>query len=259
MVNCSSYFFEESKRGYYQYPQDFTEDIFKSYGDSFDADSQIVAHRQPNLMYYTYMKRLSEDDSESYFGISTVINGLETTSIKSLFKLFERVFQQIVSEGEILTINSDGLIVTKDIVFSLYANKFHQLSSDIKHFIEEGADFFSPMQPVVYSSLEDDYVTIPIEERESVFRQHLMNNNKVFIIKNSKTVSAELNGLAVKIENLSGQIEYLKNRNAELESRNAVKQNYGWKALAISCLTIMIVITLGLIYCFACGLLSFNI
>ena len=258
-INCSTYFFEESKRGYSQYPHDYAEDTFKSYRDYFDADAQIVVHRRPNLMSYTYMKKLSDDGGEACFGISVVINGLETKSIRSLFKLFEKVFQQIVSEGEILTINSEGAIVPKGIVFSSYAKTFNRLSSTIKKYIDEGESFFSPMLPVVYSASEDDYTIISINEKEDVFRQNLTIYNKLFITKNCNTTSAELNGLAVKIENLSEQVEYLKKRNAELENKCKGQSIFGWKALAISSLTILIVLALIFIYCVACGLISFNL
>lgn len=258
-INCSTYFFEESKRGYSQYPHDYAEDIFKSYRELFDTDAQIVAHRRPNLMSYTYMKKLSDSGCEAFFGISVVINGLETKSIKSLFKLFEKIFQQIVSEGEILTINSEGAIVSKGIVFSSYATSFNRFSSLIKNYIDEGESFFSPMLPVVYSASEDDYAIISINEKEGVFRQNLSIYNKLFITKNYNTTSAELNGLAVKIENLSQQVEYLKQRNAELENKCKGQSNLGWKALAISSLTIIIVLALIFIYCVACGLISFNL
>ena len=93
MINCSTYYFEDLKRGYYQYPLDSFNAQFKSYLDHFNSDSQIVVHRHPNLMFYTYMRKLSINNVKGSFGISIVINGLETSSIKSLFRLFERVFQ----------------------------------------------------------------------------------------------------------------------------------------------------------------------
>ena len=232
-INCSTYFFEESKRGYSQYPLDYAEDIFKSYREHFDADAQVVAHRRPNLMSYTYMKKLVEDGGVAFFGISVVLNGLETRSVKSLFKLFEKVFQQIVSEDELLTINPEGSIVSKGIVFSSSAKTFNRLSSTIKKYIDEGESFFSPMRPVVYSASEDDYAIISINEKEDVIRQNLTIYNKLFITKNCKTTSPELNGLAVRIENLSGQIEYLKKRNAELEKMRSGRSAFGWKSLAI--------------------------
>lgn len=258
-INCSTYFFEESKRGYSQYPLDFAADYFKSYRDHFDTDSQIVAHRLPNLMYYTYMKRLSEDEGESYFGIAVVINGFETKSIKSLFKLFEAVFQQIVFESEILTINPEGLLVPKEAAFGSYANSFNRFSSIIKDYIDKGEKYFTPMLPVVYSATDDDISIISIDDEENAFRQNLAIYNKLFITKNSQTTSAELKGYALRIKKLSEQIEYLKKRNAELEKKIGGHHDFGWKTLAISSITILIAMVLVFFYCLAGGLISLNL
>lgn len=258
MINCSSYFFEETKRGYFQYPQDYAADIFKQYRYNCEADAFIVAHRQPSLMYYTYIKRLSEDNEDSYFGISVVLNGLETTNIKSLFRLFEKIFQQIVFESEILTIE-EGLIMPKDIEFSSFANTFNRLSTDIKRCFEDGEEYFSSMSPFIYSVSEDDFATISIDGKESDFSRILTIHNKMFVTKKNKTTSSGLNGLAVKIENLSEQVEWLKQRNAELESNKGGKSYIGWKTLAISSLTVFLLLVMVLIYFFVCGLISFNL
>jgi hypothetical protein len=200
------------------------------------------------------MKKLPGDAAESLFGLSVVFNGLETISIKSLFKLFEKTFHQIVSEGEILTINSDGAIATKNIVFSSYAGTFNRLSDSLKAEIDKGEGFFKEMSAVVYSATEDDFAIVPFDEKESVFRMKLSSYNKLFITKNSNTTSAELYGLAVRIENLSGQNHFLKERISELEGN---VRSYGrWKALAIGCFSIVIVFVISLVYCIACGFIS---
>ena len=206
-------------------------------------------------MYYTYMKKLPGDSGDSFFGISVVINGLETTSIKSLLKLFEITFHQIVSEGEILTINAEGAIVSKDIVFSSYEGTFKRLSEGIKGEIEKGEGFFKEMSAVVYSATEDDFRTVSIDEKESVFRTNLSIYNKLFITKNSNTTSAELNGLAARIENLSSQNQYLRERISQLEG--SVRSYTQWKALTMGCLSFITVLIISLVYCFACGFISF--
>lgn len=259
MINCSTYFFEESNSGYSQYPLDYTEDIFKSYREQFDVDAQIVAHRWPNLMCYTYMKRLSDENDEAIFGISVIINGLESKSLKPLFKLFETVFQQIVLEGKILTINSKGLIVPKGIPFGSHVTSFTRFSSIIKDYIDKGESFFSPMLPVVYSASADDFAIVSINEEESVFRQNLTIYNKLFITKNSNTTSPETNGLAITIKKLNERIDYLESRNAELENMCSGRPYLGWKTLALSSFTIIMLIAIIFFYCFSCGLLSFNL
>lgn len=260
MINCSTYYFEGLKRGYLQYPYDSHDEQFKSYQEHFNSDSQIVVHRQPNLMYYTYMRKLSIDGGNASFGISIVVNGLETSSIKSLFRLFERVFQSIVSEGIILTINSNGDIIPKDVPFSSLAKHFDQLSAMISGYINEGHSSFEPMRPVNYSASYSDYDCISLAEGDTKIKERLYQFNILYITKNNETASPELNGLAVRIEHLSEQLEYLNERNQELEKQLSGGQSAnGWKSFAISLLVVIVVLIFGIMYCANCGLITFNL
>lgn len=259
MINCSTYFFEVVKRGYYQYPLDSLCEQFKSYMDYFKSDSQIVVHRHPNLVYYTYMRKLSSDNGNGCFGISIVINGLETSSIRSLFRLFERVFHSIVSEGIILTIDASGSIVPKEAPFASFAKHFDQISDNISALINAGHNYFIPMMPVNYSA-SWDLDCISLAEGDAKVNERLAQFNVLCIEKNTETTSPELNGLALRIENLSEQLEYLKERNQELENnRSRYELPNRWKRIAFLLLGILVALIIGLVYCFFCGFISFNI
>ena len=260
-INCSTYFFKENKTGYSQYPQDFTSDLFTSYREHFDTDSQIVVHRHHNLMYYTYMKKLSEDKSEASFGLSVVINGLETDNIRALFRLFERVFQQIVSDGELLTISSSGDIVSQNVTLGDYSRSFDQYATRIKKFIEDGQENFITIRPLNYASSGEDFRIVSISEDDITIRQYLSSYNKLFITKSNRTTTPQLNGLAVRIENLTEQLDFQKKRNTELErqlnGRNTV--DLKWKSLAVSFLCILLVVIVLVAYCFTSGIISLNL
>lgn len=260
MINCSTYFFECLKNGYYQYPLDSHNEQFKSYQEHFYSDSQIVVHRRPNLMYYTYMRKLSLDGGSACFGVSVVINGLETSSIKSLFRLFERVFQHIVSEGVILTINASGDIVPQVAHFASFAKHFDQLAASIRGYINEGHNSFVPMRPVNYSASNNDFDCISIAEGDAKLKDRLSLFNVLYVVKNDETSSPELNGLAVRIEHLNGQIEYLKGRNQELEKQlSGHKSSNWWKGLSIFLIVIIAVLIIVMLYFISCGILSFNL
>lgn len=244
-----------------QYPQDFASSLFLSYKEHFESDSHIVAHRHHNLMYYTYMKKLSEDKGNAYFGISILINGLETDSIKSLFRLFERVFQQIVSEGELLTINPSGDIVAKSISFGTYSKTFNRYSGLVKDYIEEGQENFFTIRPVNYASSDEDFSVVSISEGDIAIRQKLCSVNKLFITKSNKTISSGLNGLAVRIENLSEQLEYQIKRNAELEEKlnGSSSSDIKWKSLAVSMIVIILAFIIVVAYSISSGIISINL
>lgn len=259
MINFSTYFFEESKRGYDQYPQDFAAEMFMTYGDNFVSDSQIVVHRHQTLMYYTYMKKLSEEKEKSYFGISVVINGSETTSIKSLYKIFEKVFQQIVAEGEILTVNANGDVVSTDIIFSSYVETFNRLSLVIKNYLEQGADFFSQLLPVNYSLSNQDFKRLSYDEKESYIQQNLKTHNILYITKTSSTTFNDLTAAIKKIKELNEQLDYLRKRNEELEIIVSGKSHFDWRFLAIIAFIILIMMVFFFAYCFYCEIISLNL
>ena len=260
MINCSTYFFEGTKRGYYQYPLDSLSEQFKSYQDHFDSDSQIVVHRHPNLVYYTYMRKLSSDNGNGCFGISVVINGLETSSIKSLFRLFERVFQSIVSEGIILTIDASGDIVPKEAQFASFAKHFDKISDSISSLINTGRSSFVPMMPVNYSASWDDYDCMSLSEGDSKLKERLTHFNVLFITNNDETSSPELNGWRIRIKNLCEQLEYLKERNQELEKKHlGHDSSTSWKSFFFLLLTILVLLILGIVYCISCGLIAINL
>lgn len=260
-INCSTYFFKENKTGYSQYPQDFTSGLFTSYREHFDTDSQIVVHRHHNLMYYTYMKKLSEDKGEASFGLSIVINGLETDNIKALFRLFERVYQQIVSDGELLTINASGDIVSQNVTFSDYTRSFNRYALRIKELIENGQENFISIRPLNYASSDEDFIIVSISEDDITIKQNLLSFNKLFITKSNKTTTPQLNGLAVRIENLTEQLEYQKKRNIELEKQLSGRKSADikWKSLAVSFICILLMLVVLVAYCFASGIISLNL
>ena len=177
-----------------------------------------------------------------------------------MFRLFERVFQSIVSEGVILTIDAFGDIVPKEAQFASFAKHFDHISDSISALINAGCNSFVTMMPVNYSASCDDYNCISLLEGDSKLKERLTQFNVLYISNNNETASPELNGLAVRIKNLSEQLEYLKERNQELEKKlSGHDSSTSWKSFSFSLLTILVVLILGLVYCISCGLFSFNI
>lgn len=260
MINCSTYFFENLKSGYHQYPDDFYSEQFKIYKEHFDTDAQLVIHRQSNLLYYTYMRKLSSGRAQECFGMSVIINGIETSNIKSLFKLFERIFQEIVSDGVILAINTEGDIIAKDVPFASYAKHFAHFSQKISEYINVGSHTFSQMLPVNYSSSTTDYGVVSLLEGDAKLKESLRQYNLIYITKDSENSSIVLNGLAVRIEHLTQQLEYFKERNNELQKKVAGNSIVNrWKSVSIALLIFIIIIVIAALYCVGSGILTFNL
>ena len=195
----------------------------------------------------------------NFLGLSIVINGWETNSIKSLFRLFERVFQEIVSDGRILTMDKEGSIILTDDYYSSCLKCFDQISDKINRYINVGSHTFSPMQPIIYSSTDADYDIVSLSEEGNTLKDRMGLFNILYVTKSDRTTSAEFNGLSVRIGNLNDQIAFLKEENEQLKkeiSGNAPSD--AWKTIAITAITITVVLLIVFLYGLSCGLISFN-
>ena len=117
-MNATVYLFGEFNSGYTQYPDDYTSAIFNQFHKNAKSTTQIAIHRDGNLIYYGYIRKLEQ---ERYIGLCVVLNGLLLTRIDGLFSLFENTISGLVTKGLLIHFNEQGDIVTK--VEKLYLNK----------------------------------------------------------------------------------------------------------------------------------------
>ncbi len=230
--------------------------MFQSYAERLCADSQIIVQRQPTLVYYTYLHRLNERNS--FFGVSVLVNGVETSSFKSLFRLFERIFQRIVSDDIVLTISAQGDITNKEIQLSPFTKYLNDVAVTIQEYINDGESCFMHMFPMNMSAGQDDYCFLSLGGRESELLQKLQSYNSILITKNTNTSGAGLKGLALRIEHLNEQLEYQKERNEELEKMVSGHVDSGWKITASAFIGITIVLLLIILYGTVSGLITIN-
>lgn len=135
-MNCSTYIFGELSEGYSQYPEDSSSNLFKLIYSKCNAPSQLIIHRDEDMMYYVYIRKL---DTKRSLGLSVAINGYYFSQIGSLFSLFEKQIEQLAERGIIINYSKSGDLTTS--LSSLkkeeeevmgYANYLHEEMSSIK-------------------------------------------------------------------------------------------------------------------------------
>lgn len=109
-MNGSVYVFGNLGCGYTQYPDDYAKEIYQNFQAKAMADSQIIIHRDNNLMYYGYIRQLDKDSQ--YIGFCILLNGIMFSQIGRLFLVFEHVVADLVERGEILMFNDKGEITS---------------------------------------------------------------------------------------------------------------------------------------------------
>lgn len=107
-MNSSIYLFGNLGHGYTQYPDDYTKAILQVFSAESSSASQIAIHRDGNLMYYGYVRRL--DGNEQYIGICVVLNGIMFTKVADLFTVFEDALSELVFNEKILQFDEFGQI-----------------------------------------------------------------------------------------------------------------------------------------------------
>lgn len=109
-MNSATYIFGELSEGYSQYPEDGSSNLFKEIRNQCIAPSQLIIHRDENLMYYIYVRKF---EKRKYIGFAIAINGYYFTLIEPLFSLFEKELETMAEKGVIVSFTDDGEFTSK--------------------------------------------------------------------------------------------------------------------------------------------------
>jgi len=117
-MNSSVYIFGSFKSGYSQYPDDYSSAIFQQFYTHSKATTQVAIHRDGDLMYYGYVRKLEQG---KYIGFCVVLNGIMITRLDDLFPLFEKTVSNLVEKGHLIHFSDSGEVVSA--VEKLYLNR----------------------------------------------------------------------------------------------------------------------------------------
>lgn len=160
-MNSSIYVFGDFGRGLTQYPNDYTHTIFAQMLAEASAPSQIAIHRDGVLMYYAYIRLLEEGKT---FGICFVTHGLAISNPRSLFRIFETLFEELVLSGIIIKLSPDGdyvpavtEILQDERHIPTISQRVERLVSKISTCSLPPVDYSKSKDSLVYHSVDDNY------------------------------------------------------------------------------------------------------
>lgn len=259
MINCSTYIFGTTSDGYFQYPMDSLKTQLQPLANNFKSESQIAVFREPNLMYYAYMRRVVEKDNNLYFGICISINSMATYNLSWLFRLFESAYQEIVIEGNVLTVNNEGLIHFLKIANSSLLYEHDLISKRIKSDISDGEKYFEAMPPVNYSSYVG-FQEASLSDGVQIIMGKITINNMVYVVKNDNIGTPAFNGLILKIQQLSEELKLQRTLSADRPQKSKqVKAQKFMASLSFLLLFLLVCLTIGFIYMYTHQLITLNI
>lgn len=149
MINSSIYIFGSLNSGYTQYPNNYSKEIYQKIISHSIYKSQVAIHRDNDLMYYAYVRKL--DKGTQYIGFCVLINSMMFSNISSLFTIFENVFADIVSRGKLLALDDNGDIITVSSDFANNQQEVNYVISMVQNGIDGLGGSMVNLPPVNYS------------------------------------------------------------------------------------------------------------
>ena len=189
-MNASVYLFGEFNSGYSQYPNDYASSIFQKFSANAKSTTQIAIHRDGNLVYYGYIRKLQQ---ERYIGFCVVLNGLILKRIDGLFSLFENTISNLVTNGKLIHFNEQGDLVTS--VEKLYLNReeIDLLTESLRAGFKRFEAFSAPLPAVSYGTSKDSFKDFVVDDDQDEIIKSSYTNGYTYIYKSKGFNTAQLN------------------------------------------------------------------
>lgn len=218
-MNAFVYIFGHLGNGYTQYPNDHTTYFFQNLNKRSElAETQIIVHRDGDLMYYCYLRKLLQ---KQYIGFCVLLNGVMITDIAKLFSCFENVITGLVVNGDILQFEDNGNIVSKIDQLYMRQQSVNQTVSFLKSEFDKLSGLQSKLPGLNYSISKEETKSFNISDNIEDILQATHTYGYVYIFKNKAYNTASLNGYKGIIVRLNKEKQELIEKNSELSNKYA--------------------------------------
>ena len=106
MLNATFYLFGAEADKIYAFPKDKSSNYFAGVRRCTQTPSALLAHREGEIMNYTYILRLSGQNGA--FGVGLVLNGVAVSDHRALFSFFDRAVSAALFTRGLLTLGEGG-------------------------------------------------------------------------------------------------------------------------------------------------------
>ncbi len=229
-MNASVYVFGQFAEGYAQYPDDYTASIFKAFYARTREATQIGVHRDGNIMYYSYIRRL---ENGRYLGMCVVLNGEYLCHIAPLFALFEDLIAELVSMAQMLQFDGQGKIITP-------LPHLNDSADDIQFIRETLQAAFArqdsaPLPPTDYSKAKDSTKTFTLADKHDEIVKACTQYAYTYIYKaedyNTPKLGSYLQSLAHLNDERQALEEQVNNLKREIRLLRIKHRNLVWVAI----------------------------
>lgn len=244
-MNLSVYIFGDLSSGYTQYPNDYTKSIFEKFYQYSQATTQIAIHRDGDLMYYGYIRKM---ENHNYIGLCAVVNGKIITQVDSLFAVFEGVIESMVKNGYLIHYNGRGEIVSK--LGQLYENReeIDLITSSIHAYLDRLESTSRKLPPVSYATSNDSVKNYSIQDNEDEVIKSSFTNGYTLVYKSKGFDTALMNSYKGVIARKNQEIVDLQSECAKLKGQVSSLKNKQRNTTWVAVLGFVAVVLFGIVY-----------
>ncbi len=244
-MNLTTYTFCSFDKGYYQYPHDNTESIFRTFYAQSQAPTQVAIYRSNFLMYYGYIRKL---ESNHYIGLSIVLNSVMLTDLKAIFGIFEKVIAELVLKGSILQFDETGNIVSKAAQFNISQSEISEISERLRFEFSNLEDSSKILPPPDYSILNNEIRKFSIGTNENEVIDASCKYGYTFIYKQQDYDTLALSNYRKVLQSLNKENKDLKSSLDKLKSENRNLKNKQRNTLWVGVLSIAVIVLGFILY-----------
>ena len=250
MLNATFYLFGTEADKIYAFPKDKSLNYFAEVRRCTQTPSALLAHREGEIMYYTYILRLSGQNGA--FGVGLVLNGVAVSDHRALFSFFDRAVSAALFTRGLLTLGEGGDL-------RMVPERIASGDSAVQELLNDLSSFWAAEHPVS-TRLSAPKLDVKAEaaryfecnENPEVFLEATMTTPWVFVKRQQMGIpglgawtqhvakhKAEIGGWQARVKEKEKEINKLKSQDDDVP---------------IGCFIFFLICSV-----FACGLLWFNL
>ncbi len=218
-MNATIYIFGNFANGYSQYPDDYTRELFSSVSMSREGTTELVYHRDGNLIYYIYTREISRS-ANTFIGLCCLFNGILIRDFSHLFSIFENAITEMVTKGYLIEFTKEGNLSTK--VNQLYTNtkEIQQVSNYLNNNFSILDKYVEKLPSINFSISNTECKTFSFSDITEVYKV-INDYPNIKVIKEEHYETDSLKSYANTLQEINSENEKLKDEIKRLEKETS--------------------------------------
>lgn len=239
----TSYIFGRFVGSYTQYPDDGQYDVFHHIVTNAKAKTQVVIHRDGNLMYYCYLRKFEVD---KYIGLCVLLNETYVENVFQVFRVFEDLITKITYRGNLLYFDKKGNLTSNLHQLYKHAEEINLVDVELQTDFSELIKRQPPLPPTDFSVASNTSTIYSVEDDLKEVLHSSLTFGYTYILKENDFNTQKMNAYRSTLKRLSRDNEELKEKcqkiSHELMAERTRRRNIVWVGLLG-----MIVVIMGII------------